>query len=100
MEKLKEIFDSLDGNGDGHVSRAEFIKALRRGDTGANALFGLSSTVRQEDGTRDAFERIYQSLDKDNSRSITWEEFVAVTRETLTLERVREEEPVQGAGVL
>jgi Ca2+-binding EF-hand superfamily protein len=73
---LKEIFDDLDANKDGTVSRAEFIKAIRRGTSGVNEFFGLSTTVRQEDGTRDRFERVFQAIDTDNSRSISWEEFV------------------------
>ena len=75
--ELWDLFSSLDANRDGTVSRAELILALRRGDTGANEFFGLSSTVRQEDGTRDAFERVFQELDQDSSKSVTWEEFLA-----------------------
>jgi Ca2+-binding EF-hand superfamily protein len=75
VAKLKDMFETLDTNGDGSVSKAELIKALRRGDTGVNEIFGLSQTIRQEDGTRDAFERIFQFVDKDSTRSIEWEEF-------------------------
>ena len=48
-EKFRALFDSLDANDDGTVSRAEFIKALRRGTSGVNELFGRSTTVRQEE---------------------------------------------------
>ena len=72
---LRKMFEKLDANGNGKISQSEFIFALRRDDTGVNQLFGLDSTVRQEDGTRDAFERVYQLIDRDDSKSIEWEEF-------------------------
>ena len=75
------MFDAMDENKDGHVSRAEFIKGLRRGNTGANEIFGLSTTVHQEDGSREAFERVFQELDANNDKSLTRDElFVAYGR--------------------
>ena len=44
QEKLRKIFDDLDANKDGTVSRAEFIKALRKGNTGVNEFFGLHTS--------------------------------------------------------
>jgi Ca2+-binding EF-hand superfamily protein len=78
QKKLKGLFDELDANHDGTVSRAEFIKALRRRESGVSEFFGLTTTVRQEDGTRDAFERVFQAMDQDSSRNISWDEFVSV----------------------
>merc|ERR1719506_3163322 len=70
------MFDKLDANGNGQVSRGEFIKGIRNG-TGVHAVFGLSTTVRQEDGTRDAFERVFQELDHNGDKTLTRQEFLA-----------------------
>ena len=51
---LKQIFDLLDKNGDGDVNKREFIVALRHSEL-VRKYFGLER-VKQEDGTRDAFE--------------------------------------------
>ena len=72
---LRALFNELDKNHDGYVSRIDFIKALRRPESGVARYFGLSTEVRQEDGTRDAFERVFQALDQDASSGISWAEF-------------------------
>ena len=43
-----------------------FLMAMRKDATIA-ALFHLPERIRQEDGTRDAFERVFQGLDTDGS---------------------------------
>ena len=40
-------------------------------------LLALPQKIRQEDGTRDLFERVYQAIDNDDSKSITLTEFEA-----------------------
>ena len=80
----KKMFKKLDANGDGKVSKAEFIQALRRNDTGVNQLFGLGSTVRQEDQSRKDFELVYQKIDRDESKSIEWEEFLVAGLQQLS----------------
>ena len=42
------------------------------------ALLGLPKVIRQEDGTRDDFEAVFQRLDADDSKSITLDEFMGV----------------------
>ena len=36
----------------------------------------LPVSVRQEDGTREAFERVFQAMDVDGSRDVDWQEFL------------------------
>ena len=73
--QLEAIFHSIDANGDGQLSAAEVIKALRVNPVVARML-GLDH-VRQEDGSRDVFERIFQEIDMDHNRKIDKSEFVA-----------------------
>jgi hypothetical protein len=69
------IFRRLDKNNDGVVNIRELIIALRKDPELARTL-GLSSSVRQEDGTRDALERFFQRLDVDGNSVLSMEEFV------------------------
>ena len=66
---MKQIFDLLDKDGSGDVNKREFIVALRRSPV-VRQYFGLER-VKQEDGTRDAFEAFWRSVDRDNSRTIS-----------------------------
>ena len=46
-----------------------------RRDVAVRALLGLPATIRQEDGSRDAFERVFQAMDVDDSKQIDADEF-------------------------
>jgi len=70
-------FRRIDTNGDGHLSRAEVIIACRT-DAEVRALLGLPQHIRQEDGTREAFERVFQRFDVDYSKGIEMDEFMRV----------------------
>lgn len=72
--RLREIFERCDLNKDGSISKIDLIKALRKDEEIAD-LFELPQQIRQEDGSRDAMERIFQAIDKDDDREINWEEF-------------------------
>ena len=67
-------FSLIDANGDGVLSRAEVIKACRASER-VRTLLGLPKTIRQEDGTFEAFEAVFQRLDVDDSKSISLDEF-------------------------
>ena len=41
-------------------------------------LLGLPQHIRQEDGSRDLFEAVFQRLDLDGSKSIAYEEFATL----------------------
>merc|ERR1711862_153693 len=73
-QRCKRAFALIDKNGNGTLSRIEVIKACRESEE-VRRLLGLPQVIREEDGTRDAFEAIFQRFDKDNSKSITYDEF-------------------------
>ena len=72
---IEDAFRRIDANGDGVLSRIEVIKACRANED-IRALLGLPKVIRQEDGTRDAFEAVFQAVDGDGSKGIDEEEFV------------------------
>jgi Ca2+-binding EF-hand superfamily protein len=72
--EIEAVFRLIDKNGDGALSRAEVIKACRANEK-VHTLLGLPKNIRQEDGTRDLFEVVFQKLDADDSKSITLDEF-------------------------
>lgn len=71
---LHSIFEKCDTNSDGHINKRELVLGIRRDATVA-AFFGLPEVIRQEDGSRDQMEQIFQSLDKNDDREISWAEF-------------------------
>mmetsp|Transcript_48262 Transcript_48262/g.103483 ORF Transcript_48262/g.103483 Transcript_48262/m.103483 type:complete len:389 (+) Transcript_48262:58-1224(+) len=73
-DRLREIFDQVDIDGSGHINKRELIKTLRTQQEVAEFL-GLPTTVRQEDGSRTAVEVFFQGVDRNDDRSISWEEF-------------------------
>jgi hypothetical protein len=75
-EAVHAAFALIDANGDGALSRIEVIKALRT-HTAVRALLALPARIRQEDGTRDAFEAVFQQIDADDSKEISLAEFEA-----------------------
>jgi hypothetical protein len=75
ITRLRAVFDSIDADASGEISRIELIRALRsRPDVAA--LLELPSVIRQEDGTRDSFERVFQDIDDDCSKQLSWTEFL------------------------
>jgi len=57
--ELRKVFDELDRNADGTVSRAEMIKALKTSPD-VRILLGLPERFRQGSEDHTAFERVYQ----------------------------------------
>ena len=66
-------FHKIDKNNDGLLSRIEVIGRRAR-----RACFSLAPTIKQEDGSREAFEAVFQMIDADNSKTITLPEFLRV----------------------
>jgi hypothetical protein len=73
---LRAIFDRVDYNKDGQVSRIEAIKALRKDDEFARMLgFEHHTRIRQEDGTRDKLMLAFGALDENEDKMLSFEEF-------------------------
>jgi hypothetical protein len=79
--ELKEIFDKL-ADGKTYVTAPKLILALRKYPKIAEIL-EVPSDIKQEGGTRDIFEEWFRSIDTDDSRTIDWEEFMALADENL-----------------
>ena len=73
---VSTAFDLIDRNGDGVLSRAEVIKALRD-NADVRQLLHLPAHIRQEDISRTEFERVFQAIDTHESKTITRDEFEA-----------------------
>merc|ERR1719352_1060269 len=71
--KLDEIFTKCDSDGDGKISKIELVKACKS-DQRLAGFFGLTQTIRAENGINDQMEKIFQAIDKDDSKTITREE--------------------------
>jgi Ca2+-binding EF-hand superfamily protein len=74
VSRLEQIFAKCDRNNRKMVSKIDLIKTLREAPDVA-AFFRLPAVIRQEDGSRDLFEAIFQKIDKSGDRVITWPEF-------------------------
>lgn len=64
----------MDLNRDGAVNRMEMIKAVKR-DTLVQEVLGLREFRQGQEG-HTQFEHLFQEMDSDNDRSVTWSEFV------------------------
>mmetsp|Transcript_15919 Transcript_15919/g.38755 ORF Transcript_15919/g.38755 Transcript_15919/m.38755 type:complete len:297 (+) Transcript_15919:64-954(+) len=73
-DALKEVFGIIDANGDGVLTVHEFILALRKNPE-VGRLLDLGTTVGQEDDSRDLFEKVFQKLDEDSSKTVSLNEF-------------------------
>jgi hypothetical protein len=90
---IEEAFRLIDKNGNGVLSRAEVIKACRASER-VHTLLGLPKNIRQEDGTRDLFELVFQELDADGSKSITLDEFTSYLRKSRSSHHLGKDNPI------
>ena len=51
---------------------------MARAEPTVRRMLGLGAIVRQEDGTRDAFEEAFQAMDANSDKQITFAEFRAL----------------------
>merc|ERR1711865_354066 len=76
--KLELLFDELDKNHDGTISRIEIIKAMRKDATTLGPVLGLpAERITQEGDIRSKFEEFFCSCDTDDERGISKEEWMA-----------------------
>jgi hypothetical protein len=71
--RLRQIFQRADRDGNGSLTRAELILRMRQ-DAELAEILQLPQKVGDED--RDAFEGVFQQMDRDDDREVTVEEFV------------------------
>ena len=80
-ENLRALYAVADVNGDGNVSRAELVEALRR-DPSLQSLFNLPIGKRLGPEERARIEAIFDDMDDDHSFGISFEEFAAYVQQT------------------
>jgi hypothetical protein len=76
-QNILDAFDRIDVGGHGKLYRSEIMRACRQ-DERVRVLLGLPRVLRDENGTRDALERVFQRLDADDSKSFSQDEFLSV----------------------
>ena len=57
---LPDLFKLMDRKDLGAVSKTDFIEALAQGEV--SSFFGLPSSLKQEDGSRDRMEEVFQKI--------------------------------------
>ena len=72
--KLRAIFDHVDKDKSGDINVREMVLGLRH-DAKLRNILHLPAHIRENDGTQDAFERVFQEMDDDNNRRITFDQF-------------------------
>jgi len=73
---MRSVFDQIDRDHSGELNVRELIIAIRKHPNIAD-YFHLPTKIRQEDGSRESFEQVFQRIDTSNTRTISWEEFSA-----------------------
>ena len=74
ISNLRGIFEHIDKDHSGSINVREMILGLRRDAELADALH-LPQHIWQEDGTREAFETVFQAMHRDDLREVTWNDF-------------------------
>jgi len=88
LGEIRALFDSMDRNKDESVNRIEMIQALRKDPT-LRGYFGLKeASFKPGSPEHTRFESLFQSMDADNSKEISWEEFLKVAQHSSDEERV------------
>jgi hypothetical protein len=72
---IETVFERMDRKGDGQLSRADVLVALRH-DAAVADLLGVVQHVSQEGPTRAQFEAVFQRLESDNSKVISRHAFL------------------------
>ena len=73
-ERFHQMFKLADKNNSGTIGAREMLIALRKNPELA-MLLKLPSHIQQENGTREAFETVFQEMDEYHNREVDFEEF-------------------------
>lgn len=74
LRALRDAFDQCDANKDNFVTKIELIKACRSHPNIAQ-LFGIPEHLREN--AREQFEQVFQAMDRDGDRRLTFDELKA-----------------------
>lgn len=79
IKHIKGVFDMLDQNSDGKVSKAEFLASLQN-DKNVAAILGLPAVLEEDQENNSmkikSFIDIFQQIDKDADLEVDWQEFL------------------------
>eukprot|EP00935_MAST-01C_sp_MAST-1C-sp1_P001100 g1100.t1 len=79
VDGIRRMFDRADRNNNGTVNKRELILALGT-DAELCQLLGLPSQISKEDGSKEAFERVFRGGDTNETRDLDWAEFLAMCK--------------------
>ena len=79
IKHIKSVFDMLDQNSDGKVSKAEFLASLQN-DKNVAAILGLPAILEEDQENNSmkikSFIDIFEQIDKDADLEVDWQEFL------------------------
>ena len=75
VAQLREVFDKIDKNHDGSLTRAELIIRLRK-DEEVATLLQVHLPQNMSDAGREQFEAVFQGMDSNDDREVDAEEFI------------------------
>ena len=80
--QLRAVFDTIDRNHDGSINVQELMLSLRTHPDVAEFMHLPMHSwdtryALKEGGKRDTFAQVFQAIDKDGSKEITWPEFLS-----------------------
>ena len=91
MTTVRCLFESMNKNPNGQVSRTEMLKAVRKDPLLAERL-GIPSTFSQGSEGHDVFEKAFRAMERDCPDEVSWEAFedsMAGIRERLFVKKER-----------
>eukprot|EP00913_Durusdinium_trenchii_P018536 g17418.t1 len=78
VKALQDAFTQCDTNKDNFVTKIELIKACKSHPEIAH-LLGIPEHLR--DSARDQFEQVFQAMDRDSDRKVTFDELKSYFRQ-------------------